>query len=343
MENDCVIIADNPEPIDYRADSRAKKSRKKSRVPIIIIVGVLVAALAGGAILWWRSLTPEGSATNASDAVTYYLTALSQGDATAALRYSAAVPKDMTFLTNEFLQTSLVNYPITNISVPEVPGKASPVVVHATYNLGDTQVDAQFTVQRYGRQFLLDGGFMEVIIGELTSKIPVAIEGVDISNQDRITLFPGGYTLSSSNPLITLTDADLVIPYPESQPTFTIGFALSEEGATAVSAAADTHLSQCLKRQEMAPEGCGFGIAGVNVGEVNTATIRWKLSGKKPDFSTWTYSVDPATTIVSSTGTIKVDFDAVSVDTAHLYQTTVSIQALQADVSDPDNIIVTFF
>ena len=335
---------------DYPRRGAPSVTKPKNKGGAGFIIAVIVILLAIGAMIAYlviRLTSPPADTSNAgspAEAVEAYLTAISQGDATTALSYSAQQPSDTTFTSNSFLLASMQAHPMTSIVVPEGQSTSTPAVINATYTLGEHQVNAHFTVQQHGTTWLLDGGFISLNISALMEKgVPLTLNGVDLNETTRIYLFPGVYTFASTNPMLALTDPIFTMEYPESSPTFSQKFVLSAEALTRVAAAADSRMDHCLNQKEMKPEGCGFGFSGVSEGEVDPATIEWSLADEAPDFTSIQYQLDPTLTLAEASLRINVDFEAISVDKAHLYEASASILAMRADFSNPDQIVITFY
>ncbi|MDR0284406.1 MAG: hypothetical protein LBI33_05880 [Propionibacteriaceae bacterium] len=333
---------------DLDAKSPRPSRARRPIVPVVLIALIALVILAalgyGGYRLFGPgsdSSAPAGPSTPAA-AVQAYLDALAQGDATTALQYSATQPTDPTFTTNTFLTAAITANPLADIQVTDPGTSTSPVDVNATYTLGGTPVDAHFRVQKHDRTWLLDGGFLSLNLSQLLGKgVPLALNDVALDQASpKIDLFPGVYTFSSLNPMLTFPTPDITIAFPESAPTFTLSFALSPDGVSRLQAAAKTALDACLTRQELAPAGCGFGFASAT-GTPDPATITWTLGEGAPDITTLAPTLEAnSTTQAYAQIAIPVHFHASN--GAHIYNGDSSISAAKADFTDPDQIIVTF-
>ena len=318
-------------------------------VLLIIVIAVVVLLIAGLAVVFVPRFLDDpdkpGNAFSPTEAVQEYLTAVASGDATTALLYSTTQPGESTsFTTNDFLTASMRANPITNISVPDGQSTTSPAQIQATYTLDGQQVDAHFTVQKYGRLWRLDIGFLPLNLTELTAKgVPLAVNDVPVDPFTKIYLFPGVYTFTTLNPMLDLTQPNFTIDYPENPTIFREGFTLSQEGISRIQQAAGEHLTDCLATKELQPAGCGFGFSGTNVGEVDPATITWTLADDAPDITAIEPSLEGnSITMASASIQIEAKFEGISVDKQHLYDDTSSFNTVRADFSNPDNIIITF-
>ena len=320
--------------------------RTRTVLIIILVVAVVLAGLAF--FLVPRFLDdPDrpGNAVSPTEAVQEYLTAVASGDATTALLYSTTKPgEDTTFTTNDFLTSLMKASPITNINVPDDQPTTSPVEIQATYTLNGEQVQAHFTVRKYGRLWKLDIGFLPLNVTELTDQgVPLTVNGVSLDVATKLYLFPGVYTFTSMNPMLDLTLPTFTIDYPENPTIFREGFTLSQQGIAAIQAAAATHLTTCLATQQLAPQGCGFGFAGTTAGEIDPTSITWALTDDDPDISTIAPGLEGnSTTVAIATIQITVTFGGISLDKQHLYEGTSSFNTVRADFSNPDNIRVSF-
>ena len=342
-------VTDSSPALDVPARRILESPLKRHRKAIIIIVVIVALILAGAAVYFVpRYLAyPDqpGNAVSPTEAVQEYLAAVASGDATTALLYSTTKPGESTFFTtDDFLKASMKAAPITNITVPDNQPTTSPAQIQATYTLNGQQVQAHFTVQKYGRLWKLDIGFLPLNLTELTSKgVPLAVNGVSLDQLTKIYLFPGVYTFTSKNPMLDLTTPTFTIDYPENPTIFREGFTLSADGISEIQAAASARLTACLAIQELQPAGCGFGFAGTTEGEVDPASITWTLPDDAPDISTITPALEGnSLTMASASIDVSVSFEARSTDNRHLYDGTSSFNTVRADISNPDNIQVTF-
>jgi len=334
-----------PRPTGFRG------LRTVNKVLVVILIVLLVFLLLFVTV---KFLVPKilgdydapGKAASPSEAVQEYLEAVAAGDASTALLYSALQPtNDPVFFSDDFLKQSMAANPLTDIVVPDGQTTDSPAQIKATYTLGGQQVNAHFTVQKHGRDWLLDGGFLPLDLSALLDKgVPLSLGGIPLNDTTKVDLFPGVYTLASLNPMLGLTSPELRIEYPENNDmTFIVGFSLSADGASRIQQAAKAHLDECLTRQELNPEGCGFGFIGASSGTVDPQTITWTLAKDTNDIEAIELSLDGAslTSAVADTS-IEVDFHALSTDKIHMYDATSSFTGVRADFTDPDAIQVTF-
>jgi hypothetical protein len=308
-------------------------------------VAVIIAAAGMAAYFIPRLRVEPGTASNPTAAVRAYLAALASGDADTALSYSAARPTDTTYLTSDFLTQMMAVHPIANVIIPDDQPTQSPATIHATYVLGETNVEAHFTVQQHDRKWLLDGGYLTLDLSSLNGwGQPLTLNGVDLGESGKVQVFPGVYTLTlKDTPMINIVNPAFTIAYPEANPTFDqMSLTLSEDGLSRIRAAADQKLNNCLASRELQPAGCGFGFAGAETGTVDPATITWTLR-ESSDLSTVPLALDgSSTSIALGEVSITASIHAVSTDGRHNYTGDSAVTKLRADFTDPDNIQVSF-
>jgi len=325
-----------------------KKARNRGRGLLIVVGAIALFSLSlGGTYLAAQILnhqnTPDG-AQAPEQAVLSYLQALAAGHADTALIYSAMQPDDRTFTSDEFLAQLLAENPITKITVPPNQATDSPAVIEATYNIGDVEVEAEFTLHLQGNAWLLDYGFFPFDISEMTESGPaISMNGVDLGHTENIYLFPGIYTLTLADPMLALTYSEFVIEYPEMPLFFSQGYTMSEEGLDVIRTAVDEHLTYCLAQKDIQPDGCGFGFAGTSTGTIDTSTIAWTIAGTRPSFAAQKFTLDTTVlTVATAMIDIKFHFEAISTDKRHFYEADSSITGIRVDFCRTDQIVVTF-
>jgi len=319
----------------------------------VLIVLLVIAILLGAGLAAYRLIHPTPDAGQTGDrtpteAVQSYLNALAVGDATTALTYSATQPEDRTFMTDDFMAAVMAANPLTDIDVPAGQSDKTPAVIQATYTLGGQTVNASFTVQKHGRNWLLNGGFLVLDISSLTSKgVALTLNGADVDFAGQLDLFPGVYTFASSDTMVTLDAGTFTIAYPESNPTFDqMHFTLSDQGTALILKAAQAKLDWCVAQQDIAPSGCGFQVADNPDSPVDQTTVTWTLASGATKISSLKPTLEPDTGMgyTSATADLKIslNFHAASVDGLHLYNNESAITQMSADFSDPSQIVVTF-
>ncbi len=348
----------------------APPSGQKSRLPLIIAIVAAVAVVIAGVIFIPRifggddpvPVDPGGAGGTTSAAgsggaspvavVEGYLNALAVGDAEAALAYGKTQPDDTTFLTSDFLKTVIETNPITEITVEDDPGAYSYASIEATYRLGSTLVSQTYTVSEIGDKWLLNTTYNSLELDKYQNMgVPVLLNGIDIAGKTDALLFPGVYSFTTTNTMLTLADASFTVESPGlyASGPYRLEADLSAEGVALIQAAAKTHLDGCLQAKSLAPPGCGFKIS-LSDGEPIPETIMWTVAADATDISTIVPEVQyNSLTKASASVSIGLNFTADAVGGGY-YDTNAPMQfgfkprisRVLADFTDPANIIVTF-
>jgi hypothetical protein len=343
-----VIAPDDQSAVPTPPDTSARHSKRPVGLILLIVIAVLVAVAGLATYLVPRFLTnPDapGVAASPSEAVQEYLDAVASGDATTALLYSQAQPTNTRFVSDDFLKAAITANPLTDIKVSAQPNPSSPATIQATYSLGGLAVEASFTVRQYDRTWRLDGGFITLnLFNLLTKGVPLTINDSPLGADQKIDLFPGIYTLASTNPMLRLDNSTFTIGYPESSPTFDqMRFVLSDQALTDIHQAAKLKLDTCLASHDLQPAGCGFGYAGATNGTVDQNTLQWTLAPQSHDITTAELHLDPdSVSIASGTVDLAVAMHAISTDQRYIYDDTSTVSKMRADFTDPNAIEVTF-
>ena len=216
----------------------------------------------------------EVKASSAEAAVQGYLEALAAGDAATALGYADSTPADTSLLTNEVLAASNAIAPITEIKV--TPPATEFSTTTATYVLGDQAVTTDFYTTKSAGVWKIRRLAREVSLFGMNG-VALTLNGAAVSS-DKMTLFPGAYTLAATNPNYKVGGGTFTVLSPEdyTSPDFELG--LSTAGLTALRNAAQTKLVYCVKQTSLAPKGCGFSIRSAGSG---ATTAKWRISSGK--------------------------------------------------------------
>jgi len=209
-----------------------------------------------------------------------YLEALAAGEADAALALGEETPADKTFLTDAVLADSNARAPITDINVPEVSDESS-YKVDASYKIGEDAVNESFYVTKSGDGWKVKDTFAELNLSYSRSKtLPMVINGVPVKT-DKIRIFPGSYEFTSGSKYVDYgAENVLVVESPSEYPSSAkIRPTLSEGGAEAFIKSAKDQIGVCLKKRELAPSGCPFGLTKTANQKVDEESIRWTLEG----------------------------------------------------------------
>jgi hypothetical protein len=214
-----------------------------------------------------------------------YLTAIADGDAKKALSLASVEPLDKDFLTDEMLDESAETAEITDIKVGDVANEFTSQVP-ATFKIGDQTVTENFSVTKSGDDWKMNevGSTMD-FTNMRTNTLPMMLNGktVDI---DKVTLFPGAYTLSTGTDNIAYGTGQFIVKgggvdYLNSgdlSPT------LTSEGEKAAVAAVKSSTQACLEKRDLSPPNCPNSTANGPY-KIDKSTINWKKRGGTNPFA----------------------------------------------------------
>lgn|GEM_PF-5121113 len=317
-----------------------------SSLLVVLILGLVgVQAFVGlpGLAPWFTPAPAVAPATGAVNAVSEYLEALKAGDAAAALAMSRPKVRDMSCLTNEFLQATIAKNPISQIGNVKTLGEGSNTqqLVSASYQIGAEKITNWFNVD------LIDGVWL---LSEVTSSIDLSsvspeltglkLNGFAVST-DIITLFPGIYELTIENQWIEVAEDRLIVEAPRAgQSFFSAALLLTKTGSSEVSKAITTKLDTCLKTQELAPTGCGFGIRITSDKPIKKSTIRWKITAGENEVA----KIKPALALGSVMQTrnyVNIEFAFRGIDESEwLWEGQSTVRVVMADLSQEEIAVV---
>lgn len=250
---------------------------------------MLFALVVTAAYLTWgpRPVFGPRSEAAATQVVRGYLEALSRGDAVTALGYALHPPSDASLLTDHALAAQRVGVPISDIRV-EVP--IEPGRVPVSYRLGTQRVSAVFELTLHDDGWRLNRIAAPADLSGFA--VAVLINGaVPASTQPE--LFPGRYQISAANPRYEVVDAVFDLPHPFGQPAIDAALELSEAGRAEVIEAAQAHLTNCLRQQDLNPPDCGFAVVNPDQTPLDESSVSWSVRGPV-DFTSAVISLDHA-------------------------------------------------
>jgi Protein kinase domain len=300
-------------PSPPRGSHQPTHSRRWGRVAVVLTVGI--AAVVGAALVLIPRSTDRGQPAAqplpqqeaARLTGQRYLEALAHGDAAAALALSAKPPATTQFVSGEVLHAQLAAGPISDITVTPAPGPAGEDPQQTQYLLlsarfGQTLSQARIAAHREGDEWKLDTATVAVEIGtpgvDNASLKAVALWGVSTNGASLVAVFPGGLSISSSNPYVDITaqpppvllDAlSGAIDHPTIKPVV----ALNDAGRQAAKTALDSWTHSCYHGVEPAAD-CPRLSTGDN-------TIAVDGPG---DFTNTTFNFDATTMVVAIGGGI---------------------------------------
>ncbi len=242
-------------------------------------VGAIIAIAAGGAVLLVVAVVVivllvahsvssslgqgggQGSQNSPSAAVTHYLNAIADGDSAAALALLSSPPTDTTLLTDEVLAASAALAPITQIEVSGEQQSSGSADVTASYLLGGTPVQTQFSVLDYD-----DDGSWQISGGtgylELTKfdGLGLEVNGQAVTASEA-EVFPGAYQLATTLPNFMLTgDTTVVVTDPfTSADTTGIEPGLTDAATAQFRSLVKAAVDACMASTTLAA-GCGLDL-----------------------------------------------------------------------------------
>ncbi len=245
------------------------------RPGLVIGAGVAVTALAVAGIFaagQLRGSTPTpGGTTTASepapaspgDAVRAYFDAIARGDSATARGLLLDAPVDDRLLTDEAMRAAAVAAPITDLTVtdPATAGGFS-AEIDVAYTIGDRDVSKTITVVKDGNLWRLVTGTATARLATLRpDEIGMTINGVAVTS-DNVDLFPGGYTLGTTNPTFALSPKTFVVEGPSTPPDlYSAKVSLSSAALKGVQSAARAAFAKCLSaRHNLVDAKCGVNF-----------------------------------------------------------------------------------
>jgi hypothetical protein len=314
-------------------------SKKGGKIALFVGLGVAVLVLGLVAFIVIRSFggaSTSGHPATAKAAVQAYLQALAAGDASAAIDLGEAAPSDLTLLTDDVLKSSIARAPITNIQVQDAAG-STVAFVTATYQLGDTAATGTFEATKIGSEWRLKDTAQEVDIFGADSA-DLTLNGIVFDRTDTLTLFPGSYVLASQTDRLTVEGGEFVLKSPMDYSSPSLSFSLSDKGLADARAAAQTLLNSCVKQNDLAPIGCGFGF---KAGNVKVKTVKWRISSGATAIEDADFTISSSDPSVA-TAYVYIVIGLTVKDTAgRTYVDQDSIGTIKADLSGPD-VSITF-
>ena len=267
-----------PPPPKPSGDRPARRAR-------ILVIGasvlafLLIAGLAVVLIQQKRTANAAGdSGPLPSEVVQHYLNSIAAGDADKALRDLAEKPAKTDLMTDDVLAASAKAAPITDIKVTWTERTARSV--KTSYTIGEKKVEANYPVVANGNGFRINGGYLAMDLSSLPAGLSYRMNGAALGRGE-VALFPGSYTLSTSNPYLSLgKGATFIVKSPTESATPTPEPTISESGVKSVRALVSAEVSRCLKSDKL-KAGCGLTVGGdgPNGSKADDGTISRSLSG----------------------------------------------------------------
>jgi hypothetical protein len=249
----------------------------------VILVVALVAVANNGDDPGTAGGAGGGKAESQPAAVKAYLNAVADGDAKKALSLAAVQPLDKDFLTDDVLAESAETAKITDIKVGEVANEYTSSVP-ATFKIGEQTVTEDFQVTKSGDDWKMNevGSTMD-FTSMRNNTLPLMLNGKAVE-VDKVTLFPGTYTLSTGTDTITYgTTGQLTVKGGSDYlSTSDLMPTLTPEGERAFVDAVKASAQACLEKKDLSPANCP-NKAGNGGYRIDKATIKWtKRGGTNP-------------------------------------------------------------
>ncbi|MCH8626780.1 zinc ribbon domain-containing protein [Arsenicicoccus piscis] len=223
-------------------------------VAAIAVVGALVGI--AGAVF--------GSLYGPGRTVGSYAEGLRSGsahDALATLSVPEGTPPAL--LTDAVLKSSSTRYPISEISIEELPdsGNGDHRYVRLSYLQDDTRVERTLYLVRTGSTLLglapswrIEDGLATVSVD--TAGRAATLAGADVGVPSSLVLLPGLYELATkATPLEAAASATVAVGRPDSS-TVQLERTLAPGAQAAVRAAVQSKLAECAKATVLDPPGC---------------------------------------------------------------------------------------
>ncbi|MDR1710970.1 MAG: hypothetical protein LBR58_03795 [Propionibacteriaceae bacterium] len=252
------------------------------------------------------------------EVVEAYLQAIADGHATDALSYDLSLVvlrygEPGPLLTDAVLAESreLAPMAVVTVSDPELDGLGDAEVV-AQYKLGDEMIEHTFELSHHDAEgadykpgwylsdtstnVWLESDDWTLHVGD-GSAIGLNLSGVPVDPSSHVTLFPGVYQLSVSNPGVVLTGGEFTVWTTSSalvQTPVEASLSLTDGLQERIGQEAQKMFEACLN-QPLAVTTCGFGMEGLLEAGVDESTIKWEMVDERGqdsgtpgfDMSTW--------------------------------------------------------
>lgn len=259
-----------------------------------IVSGLLVLALIAGIAWFVVSSSRQVRETAIREAATSFLTAVAEGNATAALDLLAEQPANTTLLTDAVLAASQQAAPITAVEVGALGGTEDAPTVDATYQVGDEAVSTTLTLSPDGRAWKVTDGTVDLTVPERRA---LTVNGVEVTEEVN-PVFPGTYTAAAVSDKVALTgEPTATVTAPEQEGTrIEVTPGLSELGTQTVLETVKSRFDACLAETVSRPVNCPFGVDTTGV-EVAEGTVKFNLASDP--WAEFVPTLDPDTLVAS--------------------------------------------
>ncbi|MFK4762532.1 hypothetical protein ACI3KS_16515 [Microbacterium sp. ZW T5_45] len=208
------------------------------------------------------------AASSPSEFVEGYLTALSEGDAEAALEYvDSNYGEDL--LTDDVLAASLELNPIGDIEIGEKESENDygDTIVDASFTIGDTTIERTFQVyEAYG-----DEGDYEIVDGLVSFSAPYGFEGLDLTVNgaaapaEYTSVFPGTYAFAVGIDAFAIDGESTFIlgNDGDGDDLYSVKPVLSEAGTAKFRELVSASFNECLASKSLSTP-CGMDVSAMS-------------------------------------------------------------------------------
>ncbi|WP_188434805.1 hypothetical protein [Microbacterium murale] len=298
-------------PGAYQAAPAAPKKPMSKGLLFGIIGGAAVLVLLIAAAIVVPNLL-RGAAPTASDAVEKYLTALSEGDAEAAIAFVETYADD-SLLTDEVLGASLELAPITDIVVEESEDASEyEATVSASFAVGGETIERDFTAYNSSEDgWLISDGLVMATLTNFDG-LGLTVNGAEPADSST-SLFPGAYQLALGYEEFALdsdTDTFTLTTDADSELFWDIYPVLTDDGAATFRSLVRTAIEECVAMKTLTTP-CGMDITDIDLSgytPVDGSVTRTITSDGQATLDSMLPEVDYSTpTLVSTYDTPDVD------------------------------------
>ncbi|WP_300265752.1 hypothetical protein [Microbacterium sp.] len=254
----------------------------------------------------------RGPSQTASGVVEEYLTAISEGDAEAALEFIDTYADD-SLLTDEVLAASLELAPITDIVVEESEAVEdyARTEVSASFSIGGETVEREFEVYKSANDWVLYDGVVTTMLSNFEG-LGLTVNGAEPGDES-VALFPGTYQLALGYEQFAIdsdVDTFTVVEDDDGEDFWDLYPVLTDEGAETFRSLVRAAVEECVAMKTLTTP-CGMDLTDIDLqgytpvdGTVTrtiTAEGQKDLDGMEPeaDYST--------PTLVSTYDSVDVD------------------------------------
>lgn len=278
---------------------------------VLVVVGALAfrdyrARVAEERALAERAAELSRQEAAATDSARGYLEALAASEADGALSFAAAPPEgNNDLLTRDVLLEANKRAAIGGVTIDgvalaeESPGVWNTGTAQTRYTIGDQPQTVDLPLRKVGDAWKLD---------RVAAPVKLGLNGPDrlvngvTAPPGMYNLFPGSYSVTSTNPLIGLTATEFTLASPVDDTTdWEPAPTLSDEGRAQSIEAAKRAVDACLQRKELAPPECPWIRWRESNGVViDKSTIQYTLVGDpwaNVDFRFYGGTMTAATTV----------------------------------------------